>query len=184
MLNAEGIHVPALVYISGPMTGQPEHGVPVFEKARERLREHGYSVLCPSECTSVQNAVEQRTRGFHLRRDASMVMMSDEICVLPNWETSRGAMWEVAIALGIDLPIWEFETGSRIDQIIIKQFDIRRAIIDVNFDEWHGDVEPVDDDEADCAASHTPFRGASLAYCKLRSGHGGMHVDQAGRTWS
>lgn len=40
-------HPSELVYLAGPMTGKPDHGLPEFAQAAHKLRAAGYSVLNP-----------------------------------------------------------------------------------------------------------------------------------------
>lgn len=186
----DGVDSLCIVYLSGGMTGTVDHGVAKFADARAALRERGYTVLCPSEASIAQNSTEKRTREHHLRRDVSMVLLADEVCVLLGWETSFGACIEVMIAVAMGVPVWRYETGERIDAMVLEHMDPRRFIMPVDFTEWW-DAE--DDDHVvevgdpvpakNCGATTTPYRGASLVYCTSPFGHRGVHSDNLGREW-
>jgi nucleoside 2-deoxyribosyltransferase len=191
----DGADAPCIVYLSGGMTGTADHGVAAFAEAREALRARGYTVLCPSEASIAQNMKEKRTREHHLRRDISMLLLSDEVCVLPDWETSPGASIEVMVAVALGLPVWDYEDGRRIDHVVLEHMDPRRFIMPVDFAEWW-EVVDVEDDDVDgasdaepappsqqCDETNIPFKGASVSYCSMRLHHAGSHRDVAGREW-
>lgn len=95
------------LYLSGPMTGLPEWNFPAFMAAAATLRAEGYEVRNPAE------HFEGRTdlpRAEYMREDIAAVMASDQVCVLPGWERSKGARLEVAIAEELGLPVWRFDT--------------------------------------------------------------------------
>lgn len=184
MLNDSGNHAPCVVYISGPMTGTSDHGVALFSSARDVLRSSGYMVLCPSEASGVH---QHYGREKHLRRDFSYVLLADEVCVLSGWERSKGAVIEVNIAIAVGLPVWEFETGQRIDALIAKQIDVRRSLVPMDFDAWFAEEvsEEPEASEGDliCPSTYVASRGASLSHCALKMGHVGEHRSVAGVGW-
>lgn len=93
------------IYLSGPMTGLPDHNFPAFEAARLQLRAEGFEVLCPAEAGKVDGwAWEQ-----YLRRDLRMVLDAEAVIVLPGWEKSRGARLETHVAEGLGMPVVRFE---------------------------------------------------------------------------
>ena len=185
-------HFLGVVYLSGAMTGIEDHGLTMFGHARGVLRGEGYTVLCPSEASLAQNTVEVRTREFHLRRDISMVLLADQVCVLPGWEVSKGAAIEVCLAVAIGIPVWEFDTREFIHEAVLETMDPRRFIVPVDFMDWY---EPEEEPECDfkseyqqempppeqCTREHIPFRGASSSRCIKVEGHKGDHEDAQGR---
>lgn len=89
-------------YISGPMTGMPEHNFPAFHAAAERLRKAGWSVVNPAE------NFEGRTdlpREAYMRVDVALMATCNAIAMLPLWKESRGARVEYLLAreLGMEL---------------------------------------------------------------------------------
>jgi hypothetical protein len=88
------------LYISGPMTGLPEHNFPAFKAAAARLTAAGYDVLNPAENFGGRTDLERKA---YMREDISNVLKADGIATLPGWQDSKGARLEVAIARELDL---------------------------------------------------------------------------------
>lgn len=86
------------IYLSGPMTGIPEHNFPLFNAETARLRGLGYEVVNPVEV----NPDTGTTWEECLRRDLAELLTCDTIALLPGWQQSRGALleWHVAVKLG------------------------------------------------------------------------------------
>lgn len=89
------------VYLSGPMTGLPDHNYPAFEAARTDLRQEGFKVLCPAEA----GVVKGWTWEQYLRRDLAMVISAHAVVVLDGWQQSRGACLEVHVARELGMPV-------------------------------------------------------------------------------
>lgn len=96
-----------IVYLSGPMSGQPEFGYPVFRVYAKRLREAGHEVIDPSENFGGDPSHE---RHEYMRLDVGHVLNAEAIALLPGWERSRGARLEVAIARELNLPVLDADT--------------------------------------------------------------------------
>lgn len=181
-------HVPAIVYLSGPIASRPDLNVPAFDEARNDLRDRGYTVLCPSEASECwRPRTPPPERQAHMRRDFLMVMTAEEIAVLPGWEMSAGACTEVALALEIGLSVWDYETGVDLTDSLRGGLDVRRMLLSVDMEQYL-DVEDEDegvdpDTGSDCPVTVVPFKGASLAYCSKRSGHQGPHLTAGGHEW-
>lgn len=94
------------VYLSGPMRGLPEHNFPTFNRAAARLRDAGYTVLNPAE-----SPFEHRTQC--LRHDIQLLLIVDAIVVLPGWQDSPGARFEVAEAWQIGIPVFTMGENFR-----------------------------------------------------------------------
>ena len=88
-----------ILYISGPMTGLPEHNYPAFHAAEARLRDAGHNVLNPARQPA------QASWEDYLRRDLTQVLAAEGVALLPGWRRSRGARLEhhVAAELGMDI---------------------------------------------------------------------------------
>jgi hypothetical protein len=108
------------LYVSGPITGYPEHNKPLFDAVSDKLRGAGHEVLNPHDVCTVLG--EHDCLGpcvtsdallpweDYLRADLSaMLQRADGLAMLPGWENSRGALLErhVAIALGWPIQPWE-----------------------------------------------------------------------------
>lgn len=87
------------IYISGPMTGMPEHNFPAFHAAAAALRKLGYEVANPAEI----NAAVGGDWHSYLRADIKALCDCDGLALLSGWEDSKGAHLEVHVAhrLGI-----------------------------------------------------------------------------------
>ena len=101
------------VYISGPMTGIPDHNYPAFHAAAAQLRAAGYTVLSPAEITdhpsgfTIDNGQPFTVEDRHaaMRKDIEHVLAADVVVILPGWEHSRGSLLEVEVAIAIGTPI-------------------------------------------------------------------------------
>jgi hypothetical protein len=95
-------------YLSGPMTGLRDFNYPAFRAAAAQLRREGFDVIDPSENFAGDST---RPRAVYMRQDLRHVIGPlDCLWLLPGWEHSRGARLEVAIAVELGVPIFDFET--------------------------------------------------------------------------
>ena len=87
------------IYISGPMSGLPNHNFPAFYAAAEKVRAQGIEAVNPAEI----NADTDLSWEECLRADIKALSDCDTIAMLPGWENSKGAHLEVHVAhrLGI-----------------------------------------------------------------------------------
>lgn len=83
-----------IVYISGPMTGLPEFNYPAFDQAEKALSFGGFDVLNPAR----HGTVDGFTWADYMRLALVDLSKADAICMLPGWESSRGAQLELHIA--------------------------------------------------------------------------------------
>jgi hypothetical protein len=83
------------IYISGPMTGLPDHNLPLFKAVTNFFRKDGHKVFNPGEHEKPDGDWKE-----YMRRDINLIMSDDIECLalLPNWNLSRGAKCEVAVA--------------------------------------------------------------------------------------
>jgi len=82
------------------MTGYPDHNFPAFNEAARELRAAGYQVLNPADT----GEVDGWEWADYLRIDIISVARSDGIALLPGWEASAGADFEVDIAKRLLMP--------------------------------------------------------------------------------
>lgn len=142
-------------YLAGPMRGIPEYNFPAFDSAARKGREKGFHVVSPADLDRENDidsdiALEevnkpQMLRAF-VRRDINALLSlrseaGDGIALLPGWETSTGAVAEVAVArwLGlsvVDARTWrEFEVDALADLDLEKmQSNILRFVASANDD--------------------------------------------------
>lgn len=90
-----------LYYISGPMSGYPEHNRPQFAIAAKLLRERGWAICNPIEF----DEPEDRPWSEYLRKDIRALMDCAGVITLPGWQESRGASLEVHIAHALGMTV-------------------------------------------------------------------------------
>lgn len=83
------------VYVSGPMTGYPDHNFPAFNEATEELQSLGFEVENPAE----NGVIPGWSWSDYLRYDLGAMLRCDGILLLDGWEASDGANLEVSVAL-------------------------------------------------------------------------------------
>lgn len=89
------------IYISGAMSGIPEHNFPAFNAEAARLRALGYEVVNPAEVNP------DVALSWHecLRQDIKLLCDCDTLALLPGWEHSQGAHLELHIAHRLGMTI-------------------------------------------------------------------------------
>ena len=131
---------PSSFYLAGPMTGIPKFNFPMFDAVTDELREQGYEVSSPAEMdgAKVREAAFASEDGSHedlpsdfnyattLARDIYTVLDHvDAVCVLPNWQASRGACTEVYTARRAGKPVFAWDIEERraipIDYVVLAQ---------------------------------------------------------------
>lgn len=76
------------IYLSGPMTGIPEHNRPLFNVKAQELREAGYKVINPAD-------FKDHSWVICLTRDLIfMLLFCRKIATLPGWKKSNGGNLE------------------------------------------------------------------------------------------
>lgn len=117
------------VYIAGKMRGLDGMGFKAFYEAEATLRGAGLrDVFNPARHDTEVLGVSPEGKtavagdecgGDHIRAamlaDMQYICSRAEwVCVLPGWNSSRGAVAEVATAVAIGIPVFEYETGMEI----------------------------------------------------------------------
>lgn len=103
-------------YLAGPMSGHAEHNFPAFHEAAATLRATGYGVVSPAEVDEAEGFDHEAAAdvvpgsaawGGYLARDLALIAREDVsgVVVLPGWESSTGAGWEVAWARQLGKPV-------------------------------------------------------------------------------
>lgn len=108
---------PLKFYVAGGMRGYPDHNFPAFDAACAHIRACGHVAIGPQEFDRLCGFTEAYMREHDvtdtdirrfLSRDLLLILQEvDALCVLPGWNTSRGAMAEVALALALRIPIMD-----------------------------------------------------------------------------
>jgi nucleoside 2-deoxyribosyltransferase len=121
-VNGRAAFVPRKVYVAGPMSGLPQFNFPAFDAAAADLRDRGFTVVSPAELDDPQqraaatasedgdaDKLPTRYEDF-LARDAEYIVSDrvEAIVVLPGWEDSRGANFEVFLATSLGKPVFAY----------------------------------------------------------------------------
>ena len=88
------------VYISGPMSGYPGWNFAAFNDAASQLRELGYEVVNPVDI----NTDVTMPWAECLKADLAAVLECTDVACLAGWELSRGAVFEVHVAMALSIP--------------------------------------------------------------------------------
>ena len=99
------------IYISGPMTGQPDNNLDAFKHAQTVLEAAGHTVINPHDISETVN-MRCFDRGKvadyedYLKEDIiQMLTNADTVLVLGGWRQSKGAKLEMANALACGIPV-------------------------------------------------------------------------------
>lgn len=91
------------LYLAGPMRGLPLYNFPAFFAAAIELRQRGYTVHNPAEHDMAEGFQPHKpltaqepvfNLGDALNKDSHLILDSDGIVLLPDWEDSVGAKFE------------------------------------------------------------------------------------------
>jgi hypothetical protein len=99
------------VYICGPMRSHPNLNHPAFFEAEETLLKAGHKVINPARMDQElgldphNSQMDSKFIEDCARRDIDAVFECDELVLLPNWEKSKGAKAEIAVAQWLGKPI-------------------------------------------------------------------------------
>jgi hypothetical protein len=109
------------------MSGYEDWNFPLFFEVERELKELGYEVINPAHNdgptleTALQSAGTPSNPGhtwaYYMRRDLPHVLEVDALCVLPNWQNSKGASLEVHVAEAIGVPIMILRDGELIPRV-------------------------------------------------------------------
>jgi hypothetical protein len=93
------------------MRGIPQLNHPAFFEAEDTLKAKGYNVINPARMDQElgldphNSQMDSKFIEDCARRDIDAVFECDEIVLLPNWEKSKGAKAEIAVAQWLNKPI-------------------------------------------------------------------------------
>lgn len=108
---------PGRIYLSGPMSGLPEHNYPAFNAAAARLRAQGHDVVNPAELNP------DASTDWHacLRRDIAALTTCNTLALMPGWEHSQGAHLELDVAHRLGLHITTVQALSEAAEAAHRQ---------------------------------------------------------------
>jgi len=89
------------VYLSGPMSGLPEHNFPAFHAHAQLLRAAGHDVVNPADL----NPDPGKSWEECLRTDLRELCSCEAIALMPGWERSKGANLELHVAHRLGLEV-------------------------------------------------------------------------------
>jgi hypothetical protein len=110
------------LYLCGPMTGYADLNHPLFYVAEEHLKTKGYEVINPAKMDEElgldphKGVMDPEFLKDAVKRDLEAVMICDGIAVLPEWEGSKGARAEVAVAQWLGKPVYLFPSMAELSK--------------------------------------------------------------------
>lgn len=107
------------LYISGPMSGHPDHNFPAFNLAALHLRLAGYDVVNPA---GFQENIG-RSWIECIIHDLKELATCDAVATLPGWQDSPGANVEVIAA------VREEKTVDSVSGWLVKGYDRAVALV-------------------------------------------------------
>ena len=104
------------IYIAGPMRGKPDWNWASFEIAEALWKAKGHTVFNPCRMGKAAGYTDASDGNCpkHLRHvmlaDVACIVTCDAIALLPGWNDSIGATFEVAVAQFLDMSIYNAVT--------------------------------------------------------------------------
>jgi len=105
-----------LWYLSGPITGYPNHNTKEFATQATFLRNEGFRILNPCALTHLPSW------AANLKRDIKRLMNCRGIFVLKGWQASKGAVLEVFLAMILNMPVLDAYTMNPVKVSTVKMF--------------------------------------------------------------
>ena len=102
------------------MTGYADLNHPAFFKAETHLMSMGYEVINPAKMDEElgldphKGVMDPEFLKDAVKRDLDAVMTCDGIALLPEWEGSKGARAEVAVAQWLGKPVYLFPSMAEL----------------------------------------------------------------------
>ncbi len=117
------------IYIAGPMSGVADFNFPLFFETEAQLKELGYEVINPArnDGETLEKALEnagsperpRKSWTHYMRIDLGSVVSVDALCLLPDWQKSKGARLEVHVAQELGIPIYLLRDGKLIPRVTV-----------------------------------------------------------------
>lgn len=96
-------------YVSGPITGRPDFNFPMFDRVERYLKSLGVEVRNPAGHFDGDTTLKRST---YMRKDIDVLLGCTDVVFLPGWQNSRGARVEHAVAVELDLGLWQWLDGD------------------------------------------------------------------------
>lgn len=106
------------VYLAGPMTGYPDFNFPAFHERAAEWRAEGWDVFSPAESFGGDTS---KPYAEYMRHDIEAILSCDALAVLPNWQKSKGASFEVALARMLALPVYDAGTFAPYSETALQE---------------------------------------------------------------
>ena len=103
------VQQPKKYYLAGPMTGYSDWNIPTFKRVRDELTAQGYNIVLPADLDNPSPDHPPTDFSWWLGEDVKLVLESDGIIFLEEWERSRGACIEAFTGLAKYAKDKEFE---------------------------------------------------------------------------
>ena len=110
------------IYIAGPMSGKEDWNFPAFFETETQLKMLGHEVINPArndgenvEAALISAGSPERPNNswsYYMKRDLPNVLSVDAVCVLPGWQSSKGASLEVYVAEEVGIPLLILREGQ------------------------------------------------------------------------
>ncbi len=106
------------LYLSGPMRGKPLFNTNGFAEAARNLRDDGQEIWSPSEMDLAEGLDPSQADSWQgdiralMRRDIKIMLEVEGIVMLPGWQNSKGANFELAVAWYLGLSTWLYVGGE------------------------------------------------------------------------
>lgn len=99
-----GTHQMIKSYLCGPMSGYPEHNIPLFKRVTATLREMKMTIVSPVECLEFD---PKHTWADYMKADIRELMGCDSMLLLPGYGESKGATLELLLGVWLDYKIYK-----------------------------------------------------------------------------
>lgn len=103
------------LYLSGPMTGKPDFNYPLFNSVAEELRQRFHQVINPAELKVPDPGLDKNPTemwAYYLSHAIKVMLECSVIVLLPEWESSRGAVVEVNLADVLNYHVFELDMDT------------------------------------------------------------------------
>ncbi len=115
------------LYIAGPMSNRPLFNFPSFFQCAMTLRRMDHEVVNPAEIDMANGFDPGRgyeEQGYDLpaslRDDFRLILDCGGIVMLPDWEESRFAPLERAIAQAAGLSVYDYNPDARMGHVLTQ----------------------------------------------------------------
>lgn len=97
-----------IIYVSGPYTAPTPEGVAANVQAAaavgQELLRKGWAVVCPHTMTHNWDIGTGLDADVFYRTDLELLRRCDAICMIGDWQKSKGAVGEWDLAVELDIP--------------------------------------------------------------------------------